>query len=226
MKTATAANGDRRPIPARETRWARAVAGWLVRSRVSPNAVSLAGMAAALLAGLALAGTGFEVGGAARRLLWFAAGGLIVVRLLANMFDGLVAVEGGRATRVGQLYNEIPDRISDLAVLAGAGFASGGGPLLGLAAGAMAVFVAYVRAAARVAGAPSDFSGPMAKPQRMWLIVLAVLYLAIAPGAWQPAWGPGGNWGLIAAALAVIIGGGTFTAARRLVRAARALRTE
>ena len=34
---------------------------------------------------------------------------------LANMLDGLLAVEGGQQTKTGELYNEIPDRIADVA---------------------------------------------------------------------------------------------------------------
>ena len=40
--------------------------------------------------------------------------------LLANLLDGLVAVEGGRRSPTGELFNEVPDRVSDVLVLAGA----------------------------------------------------------------------------------------------------------
>ena len=38
--------------------------------------------------------------------------GLILLRLLANMLDGMVADESGEGGPLGSLYNEIPDRIS------------------------------------------------------------------------------------------------------------------
>ena len=52
----------------------------------------------------------------------------IQLRLIANLLDGLVAVEGGKRTPTGELYNEAPDRIADTAVLVGAGYAVGGSP--------------------------------------------------------------------------------------------------
>ena len=47
----------------------------------------------------------------------------IQLGLLANMLDGLIAVEGGRMTKTGELYNEIPDRIADVVFLGAAGYA-------------------------------------------------------------------------------------------------------
>jgi len=45
---------NRRPIAARRWRISQAAADFLVRRHVAPNAISLAGMAAGLLAGAAL----------------------------------------------------------------------------------------------------------------------------------------------------------------------------
>ena len=50
--------GDRRPIAARGLRPVVAAADWLIRRQASPDGISLAGMAAALGAGLLFAGTG------------------------------------------------------------------------------------------------------------------------------------------------------------------------
>jgi hypothetical protein len=95
--------------------------------------------------------------------------------------------------------------------------------VLGYVAAILALFVAYVRAAAKVAGAAQDYSGPMAKPHRMFAATLAALYCAIAPDAWQPQWGDRA-WGVPALALAVICAGSVATAIRRLARAAGALK--
>ncbi len=52
------------------------------------------------------------------------AGGFVQLRLLCNLLDGLVAVEGGLRTKTGEIYNELPDRISDALFLAAAGYAT------------------------------------------------------------------------------------------------------
>ena len=182
-------------------------------------------MCAGIGAGAVLYFTRFDH--AAATALWFVAAALIVVRLFANMFDGMVAIERGKVSRVGDLYNEVPDRVSDAAVLIGAGYAAGGGVELGFAAACVALLVAYVRAAARVAGAPSDFSGPMAKQHRMHVIIIACLVNGVlgftTRGQWLE-WGPDAQWGVTAAALSIVIAGGVITAGLRLRTAASRLR--
>lgn len=213
---------ERRPIASRDTRWARAFTEVLVRVGASPNFISLFGMFAAIVAGLAFAGTnGAE--GLAQRALWLLGAALCQVRLLCNLFDGMVAVARKTASRTGELYNEVPDRISDAAVFIGLGYAAGGDPAHGYLAVIMAVFVAYVRAMAKSLGAPNDFCGPMAKPQRMALATGLGAYLGLAPEAWRLPFGD--HWGLPLVVLIVVICGGIVTAIRRLLRAANYLRS-
>jgi phosphatidylglycerophosphate synthase len=212
---------ERRPIASRERGWSKAVAHWLASRGVSPNAVSTAGMVAGILAGLSLAATRWPA--------WTTAGFVlgavgIQLRLLANMFDGMVAIETGRTSAVGELYNEVPDRVSDTAVLVGAGYAAGGSPVLGYVAALLAVFIAYVRAQGRVAGAPQEYCGPMAKPQRMAAMTMAALAAALLPAAWVPRVDTLPEQGIMAAALALIIAGELVTVYRRLSRIAAALR--
>ena len=78
---------------------------------------------------------------------WLAAAVLVQLRLLANLLDGMVAIEAAQASRVGELFNEVPDRVSDAATLVGLGFAVGSVPLLGFLAAILAILVAYIRAA-------------------------------------------------------------------------------
>lgn len=207
---------ERRPIQSRDTAWARAVTGLLVRTRISPDAISILGMFAAIGAGAAFASTGFAEG-ILVRLLWILGGLLCQVRLLCNLFDGMVAVQRKIASSKGELYNEVPDRVSDAAVMIGLGYSIAGDPAFGFVAALVSVFVAYVRAAAKSMGAPNDFCGPMAKPQRMALATLAAFYLGLAPTAWRLAWGE------VNVILAIVIAGGIVTAARRLRRAAKHL---
>ena len=111
-------------------------------------------------------------------LAWLCGAVLVQLRLLANVLDGMVAVGRGVASPVGELYNEIPDRVSDTAVFAGIGFAAGS-PALGWAAALAAMATAYVRATGRAAGGGSDFRGPMAKQQRMALVTALAVFCAV-----------------------------------------------
>src|SRR5262249_5833264 len=180
-------------------------AGWLVRRGVSANGVSLAGMVAGLAAGAAFAATA-HLDGVPQRVAWLCAGTLVVVRLLANMLDGMVAIGSGTSSAVGELYNEVPDRVSDSAALVGLGFAAGGEPILGFLAALAAVFTAYVRALGKGAGAGQEFIGPFAKQQRMACVIGCAAYCGAAPADWLPA------FGLPAIVLAIVAIGGLFTA--------------
>lgn len=209
----------RRPLKSRDTRWASAIAGWLARAGIRPNAISVLG---AVFAGLA--GVGFYAAGKASSgwhwgmLLGLAACGM-QLRLLCNLFDGMVAIEGGFKTKAGELFNELPDRFSDAFILIGAGYSSPVLPWtheLGWAAAVMAVITAYVRALGASMGAGQHFVGPMAKQQRMALMTGACVVAAFAP-CWPEL------AKIIPLVLALIVVGGLVTVFRRCMRIARAM---
>jgi len=197
----------RRPLKSRDTRWARALASWLVARRITPNTISVVGMVFATIGGLAL--LTLKCGCLPRvvALLLGVAG--IQLRLLCNLLDGMVAVEGGLKGKAGDLFNEAPDRYADLVLLACAGYGLGV-PWLGWLAGAAAVSTAYVRALGASLGQGQDFSGPLAKQQRMFFLTLGCLGALFYP--------PILLWALWLIAL-----GAFFTAIRRTVRLYRAL---
>jgi phosphatidylglycerophosphate synthase len=213
---------DRRPLASRSWRVFGVLSHWLARRGVSANVISLGGMAAGGLAGVAFALTGHV---ATPALAWIAGAALVQARLMANLLDGMVAIESGRASRLGELFNEVPDRVSDAATLIGLGHAVGGVPWLGGLAAVLALFVAYVRSAVRNAGAPQDYSGPMAKQQRMFVVTVTALVCAAMPGRRSDSlFGLG--VGLPAIALGVITAGCVVTSLRRLARAGRFLMRE
>jgi phosphatidylglycerophosphate synthase len=208
---------DRRPIAARDHWLARAIAAWLANRRVSPNGISVFGLICGVLAGVAFASTIWWPGAA--RALWLIGALLVQLRLAANMFDGTVAMARGTASPLGELYNEIPDRISDSGVLIGLGFAAGSWAL-GCLAALAAIATAYVRAVGKAAGAASDFCGPMAKQQRMFLVTLTALWFGLAPAVWQQALAGIDPLRIV---LVAIVLGSAVTAGRRLLRIATAL---
>jgi phosphatidylglycerophosphate synthase len=211
---------DRRPIATRKRKWAQAATAWLASRNVSPNAISIAGMFACLVGGLALGVTSISD----YRILWLFAAAGAQLRLTANMLDGMVALASGRSSKIGELYNEVPDRISDAAVFIGGGFAWGGNVTLGYIATILAIFTAYVRAAGKIAGAPNEFCGPMAKQHRMLVITLICLYSVITPRSWQMITFNDSQIGLMTLGLVVIIVGCVITVSRRIRRIAQALK--
>jgi phosphatidylglycerophosphate synthase len=218
--------GRRRPMKFREFTACTRIASALNTAGVTPNQISIAGLAAGLGVGLALAMTNHAETAALERWFWGLAILGMLLRGAGNILDGVLAVECGRSTPIGHLYNEIPDRISDIAMLAGAGYAAGGQSVLGWMAATMALFIAYTRVQVDVAGARQSFIGPMAKPARVAVIAIAALIHVAAPHWSHQCMENFGGWGPVSGALAVIIIGGAVTAARRLATAARELQND
>ena len=171
---------DRRPIAARSTGWARALSAALARSSITPNQISVLSIF-------------FAAGGAAALLYWPGIPGLIAcavgiqLRLICNLLDGMVAMEGGKKTATGALYNEYPDRVADSLLIVALGYACGA-TWLGWLGALAAALTAYVRLAGGSLGLPQDFRGPMAKQHRMAVLTVACLLgaaeLAFAQTYW------------------------------------------
>src|SRR5262245_898263 len=102
----------RRPIAARRSRWAAALARGAIAAHLRPNQISALSIVWAAAAAAALAATPF-VEARWRAAFLIVAAVLIQLRLLCNLLDGLMAVEGGLQTRSGEIYNDLPDRFSD-----------------------------------------------------------------------------------------------------------------
>ena len=203
---------QRRPLATRERGWAKTLARAINAAGIAPDAISLTSVVFAVGAGVLLWQSG-ESTGVARVLELLGAAALIQLRLLCNMLDGMVAIEGGRRTPHGEILNDFPDRIADLAILLGAGYSLpfSWGRELGWLAGALAILTAYVRLLGGAIGTRQYFIGPMAKPQRM-----AVMTVACVLATFEPLVGWRGE--VVAAALAVIVLGSAITLVRRTVR--------
>lgn len=173
----------RRPIRARDSSWARTMAARMATAGIAPNRISQASLVFAFLGFLAfLASSRFSGPWSSACLVGAAAS--IQLRLICNMLDGMVALEGGRSGPTGPFWNEAPDRLADLLFLAGAGLAAGQ-VSLGLTAAACAIATAYLRELGRAEGLAPDYGGPMAKPQRMAALTVGALVAAVHAPDWS-----------------------------------------
>jgi phosphatidylglycerophosphate synthase len=199
---------NRRPIAARNTGGAQRMSAALAQSSITPNQISVLSIFFAAIG--------------AAMLAWAPiAGGLIIaavciqLRLVCNLLDGMVAMEGGRKTATGALYNEFPDRIADSLLIVALGYGCGM-PWLGWLGALLAALTAYVRLAGGSLGLVQDFRGPMAKQHRMAVLTVACIIGAIE-GALH-----GTRWTLLVAAVA-IAAGALLTCITRSVAIARQL---
>lgn len=200
---------NRRPLTSRSTGWARYLTQILIRTGISPNAISVISI-------------GFAAAGATLLLVWPGAGGLLALalsvqlRLLCNLLDGMVAIEGKRQSPTGGLFNEVPDRVADSLFIVALGYAVGV-PALGWFGALAAAITAYIRVLGGSLGLSQDFRGPMAKPHRMAVLTVACVLGAVEGWIWQT------HWALLLAAWIIAVGS-VITCITRLVAIARQLK--
>ena len=200
---------NRRPIASRSAGWAKALAAFLARTSVTPNQISAVSVLFAAVGAALVAFKPDAIG-----LIGCAAA--VQARLVCNLLDGMVAIEGGKKSSVGALYNEFPDRIADSLFIVALGYAVGW-PALGWFGALAAALTAYVRVFGGSLGFAQDFRGPMAKQQRM-----AVLTAACVVGAAEWLF-TSTQYALIAAAV-IIAAGSVVTCVTRTLAIVAQLR--
>lgn len=92
------------------------------------------------------------------------------LRLWLNMLDGMVALASGKASRRGEILNDLPDRVSDIVIFAGVGHSGLMHPLIAYWVIIMALMTAYVGTLGQAVGAGRQFGGIMSKPWRMVML--------------------------------------------------------
>ena len=170
-------------------RAAGAAARPLARAGISPNAVTVA----ALVAALAAVPFALVPGWAGPAAACVA----VVVSGLLDSLDGAVAVQAGRATEVGFLLDSVLDRLADAAFVAALAIVAGGdqAPWVAVAAGGAAWWLEYVRARGGLASASAKPDAAPFGPQvitpgeRPTRIVLTAVGLGLPPLALAALWG-------------------------------------
>ncbi|HSV14880.1 MAG TPA: hypothetical protein VLI90_11510, partial [Tepidisphaeraceae bacterium] len=191
---------SRRPIADIFRGTARGAVALCVRLNIHPDAVSYGSIAASAVAAICF--------WQSARWPWLLIVGplLCYLRLWLNMLDGMVALASGKASRRGEILNDLPDRISDVLIFAGVAHGGFCSPLIAYWAAILALFTAYVGTLGQAVGARREFGGVMSKPWRM---------VALHVGAWITLgmlwWGDGtirhGAWTVLDWTLLAILAG-------------------
>jgi CDP-diacylglycerol---glycerol-3-phosphate 3-phosphatidyltransferase len=198
---ATYTNGARRLA-------SRSMAG-LTRTRVTPNALTAAGV---LLCALASALVYFEY---RNEILFFWAGAtLFVLGSILDILDGALARAGGKTTPFGAFVDSTTDRISEAFMLGAIALVlTRDGSQLGVgltvAAIAGSFLVSYARARAEALGLRGDV-GIGSRAER---VVVITAGLVLAP------------WGVLPWAIGVLAATAWFTVLQRILHVRRQLRS-
>lgn len=177
----------------------------LAAARVSPDTVTLAAIPVAAVGGLALLAS--PTIPAVLLIVPVVAG----LRLLLNLIDGALARATGRSHPRGEVFNEVGDRLSDIALLAPVAFLPGAQREMVLLGVMTAVLASFIGVVSKTAGGQRLYGGVLSKPGRMALLAaFAILAFVVGPEAWGP-FGP------------ILLIGAALTFVERLVVAIRSL---
>jgi CDP-diacylglycerol--glycerol-3-phosphate 3-phosphatidyltransferase len=198
------------------------VATALGRVGFTPNALTVLGFAGTCVAAVAAA-AGW----------WAAAGVLVAVFAVFDLFDGALARATGRASRFGAFLDSTLDRTGENLVLGGvavgcaiAGFIPG--VALASAAMAFASVVTYARARAESIGLKGEV-GIAPRSERVVVLAVGLVLAGALGGVGRPvndpgaAVGQGSYW--LAAALAVVAVTSAITVLQRMLFVRRQLST-
>lgn len=148
----------------------------LARAGVSPNALTTVGLTIVGLAALLIA-----------QGRYVAAGWVLLLGGVMDLFDGSVARESGRATPYGGFYDSVSDRIADGMVLGAMAWSVAGQPrllLLTLVALVAAEVTSYVRARAESIDLECSV-GVLERAERGILVLLGLLVAPLLePALW------------------------------------------
>src|SRR3989338_7245624 len=103
----------RRFLKTRQTQWAHQLTKLLKEKGWKPNQISLLSLFFALLGSAALLLVPHVSHPAEKAILFASTALFIQLRLLCNLMDGMLAIEGKVPSKLGEIFNELPDRISD-----------------------------------------------------------------------------------------------------------------
>jgi phosphatidylglycerophosphate synthase len=173
---------SRRPIAGIFRKSAQAAVRIAVRAKIHPDVFSYASIAAALAAGLL-----FWQSGTHPRYIVIAVA-FAMLRLWLNMFDGMVALAAGKASRKGEIINDLPDRVSDVLIFVGIAHSGWCGAYYAYWVAIAALIVAYVGLFGQAVGVQREFSGVMAKPWRIVALSIGALITMFLVLAGRPFW--------------------------------------
>jgi len=145
----------------------------IVRAGISADAITGLGLGFA-----AAAGVGVWLGrDGSLWLLLVPAGALL--RTAANAIDGMVAIATGTARPVGEVFNEVADRLGDAAMFLPILFVREVPPALVAGTVAAALITAYLGVTVKAAGGERVYAGVMGKPDRMLVLGVAAIVAVV-----------------------------------------------
>lgn len=152
-----------------------------VRNNVHPDVINLLALIMSLFTGVAL------LYASNYKILFLAVPLLVLLRIAFNALDGLVARAQGVSSKIGEVYNELYDRLSDIVIFVFLAFAEYANAKLVLIALAAVLLNSYLGILGKSAGGSRVYKGFIGKADRMLYlgIVSIISYFTLALIYWE-----------------------------------------
>jgi len=148
----------------------RPVVGFCAQHHIHPDLFTYGALLLSFVAALA-----FLLARAHHAWLWLVLP-CVLVRLLLNLMDGLVARQLGLASAWGEAKNEFGDRLADAAIFLGLAFGGYADARLAALALALILCVSYLGILGKALGGPRVYGGIFGKGDRMISLALFTFY--------------------------------------------------
>lgn len=175
--------------------------GWLVARRVNPDLLTFSALGISFIAAWCL------YAALANRHLLLLVPPAVLARLTLNALDGQVARRTGKAGPLGEIKNEVSDRLADVAIFLGIGLGGYADFRLSLLALGIVLLIPFVGILGKAVAGERIYGGILGKPDRMLLLALFALI------AWWTA-----NLAIFDIYLSLIIVLGAITVGQRVRR--------
>lgn len=113
---------------------------------------------------------------------------LTFLRMTLNTLDGLLAIQRGCLSAKGEIVNALPDRYSDILLLAGIALSPLCRPVWGLLGLSCALLVSYTGVLGKALGADWQHHGPLGKVERLICVMFFSLMQFFRLRSGSPAW--------------------------------------
>ncbi len=172
------------------------ITDYFIRNRISPDFLTYGAIITALLMGYGIV----AVSQGASRWWLILVAAAAPVRLAFNALDGQVARGLGVAGPIGEVKNELGDRVADILIVGSLCLVVQLPRFISVGALAVTLLVPYIGVLSKAITGVREYGGGMAKPDRMVVIVIGCLSVAVT-----------GEWRLFTGALIAMIAMGVYT---------------
>ncbi|MCM8787091.1 MAG: hypothetical protein NC935_03460 [Candidatus Omnitrophica bacterium] len=136
---------------------------------LNPDILSYSAIGVALFTGVCIYYSAYNA-----QLLLFSFA-FIILRMVLNTLDGMIAIAQRKKTAIGEIVNALPDRYADIFTMLGVAFCPLTNKILGMIAVISILLVSYTGMLGKAVGVSWQHQGPAGKVDRLFALLIAII---------------------------------------------------